>query len=496
MIGAGITKGPTIFSRRFIRLLLIKIAVVVVYTSALNLAPFQGTQGELANEHFFPQWNDNVYQDAVAHRLFMGIPLPESDGWGLSERPPLQAGLFLLSGVSFLGGEFWIQAMGVAINSSWFVVLAYLGAMVGLRDDALGRMLFLSIFVGFFFLNSVFVWPKMLAGTLVVLGAAFWWYAESGTRPAGRLWLGICAWGCAWFAHSATGFAILLALACGVAVALRMMRGQIEYPIWTIAVLGLTLSWLLVPWSVFKELQGGSSDVLLEYHLGGVFDAPPDAPAVSVVLAAYSELSALEILQRKLGNFRTLFVPMGDYGEGAIEWRRRDYYHLFFSLGFLNLGWVVWLVHRLFKKQRDASSFTFDSARLMVPFAGACLVLLTWVLVEFGPSAVEMSMWVKQSFNPPIAVTILHQGSYAPYILLVFVAASLTQSLRGRLWRLVAIVHFAIFAWFYVLTPRDLLDHKAVDPISLTLLLVGLAGLVVGCLRWTGTEGEQIEELS
>lgn len=411
------------------------------------------------------------------------------EGWRLSERPPLQAGFLVMSGVPFFGSSLWLQAAGVAVNSLWVIALAYVGLMAGLTRRALGRVLWLAVLVGFLFNSSVYVWPKLLAGTLVVLGAAYWWYAGTGAAMGGRLWLGIVAWGGAWFAHPATGFAVGLAVACGAVVGWRMIRQRPPHRVWTLAVLALTLAWMLVPWSLYKSRQPTAENVLLHYHLGGVFDGQTDGSVADTIVASYQQRSVGEVMARKWNNLRTLLLPWGDYGEGAIEWRRRDYYHLSAALGVLNVGWLVWLAHGVarWRRRRTPAADEMETVpRMGPPFIGALLVLGVWVLLEFGALAPEIAVWLEHDFGPPLALTILHQGSYAPYLLLVLVAAAWVAQLPDWAWRTVAGLHLAVFGWFYGLTPRALDGAGGVNIAVVLTLGAGLAGLCLACLgRWS-----------
>ncbi len=462
-------------SRDLRTVLCLYLLVPAFYCSALNLAPFAGTQGELANQFFFPQWSDNLFQGAAAGRLLHGEPVLNFNGWNLAERPPLQAGLILLTGAA-VGGEAWWQGLGVAANSAWVLVLAYLGVLVGLERRAIGRVLVLCVAVGFFFNSSVFVWPKMLGGALVVLGAALWWYAGTGAGMRNRLLLGTAAWGLSWFAHGASAFALLLALACALRVAWLMLRAPSRGHWLTGGCVVLALAVVVAPWEFYKRASGGNSEVLLKYHLAGVYYAEYGTPALQVIRTAYAGKPVDEILARKLNNLRLLAVPLGDYGEGAIEWRRRDYYHLLFALGVLNLGWLLLPVRRC--SARAGRDTRDGQPALGPPALWAGLVLLFWVLVEFGPTAREAQAWVAQGFNPPVAMTILHQGSYAPVLLLAFVAAALLQTLRGRAWQLALALHLGVFAWCYLVTPPLSLPAASFNAGAVVVCVVSGVGLL------------------
>lgn len=385
----GITQRDRLGGEVWLRGLGCQVGVVVLYLATMNLAPFTGGQGELANLYFFPQWGDNAFQATVAERLFRGESVRQFDGWPtLLERPPLQAGLLLLSGVPFLGSALWLDTTGMAINASWVLAVLWLGHKIGLGRASTGRVLVLCLGVGFLFNSTVFAWPKMLAGTLVTVGASLWWFSGRPTPQPMRLGVGIAAWGCAWLAHPTSGFAIGLALVCGVVVLVRLARAPGPLPFATLISLGLCLGWLLIPWRVYQNVLGGSPDTLLKYHLAGEYSSDVDESPISAIRTGYAEAGGGEIAGRKWNNLKALFGPSGDYGDGSIDWRRSDYYHLFHALGVLNLGWLIWWRSRASRREPVPP----ESHDLAVLAGGAGVVLVTWIALQFGPTAAEVEL--------------------------------------------------------------------------------------------------------
>src|SRR6185437_11790146 len=115
---------------------------------------------------------DNLIPFIFAERIYDRQPLkPFCCGdWLSSDRPPLQAGIFLLQRpLRFFGNTgLQYQLLGAALQCLWlcgaWAFLKSLGAPSHRITQALGFL----IFSGFLFYNSVYVWPKLLSATFIL----------------------------------------------------------------------------------------------------------------------------------------------------------------------------------------------------------------------------------------------------------------------------------------------------------------------------------------
>jgi hypothetical protein len=199
------------------------------------------------------------------------------------------------------------------------------------------------------------------------------------------------------------------------------------YPGWSRLVLaGAVYLGLLYPWSLYQQHYDPPGTKLLKLHLAGnTKEADSDTwqdarPLWQNVLAAYRELTPRQILDNKFANLKVLFVAAPDqypwppnetppsWPVGATGYRRCDFLALFWSLGLLNLGWIAAV-----GKWRTVPRLN-RILGVTVP-ALALVSVLVWVLLLFGPGG-----------------TVVHQGSYATFLLLFAFLSARLSTLPGR----------------------------------------------------------------
>ena len=135
-----------------------------------------------ANNRFYPPFwsSDNNWPMLVSEVVYRGNSIAGIFGdWHVSDRPQLQTGLSLLLRPlfgAFSPGQdvghhlhYFHHGIGVLLNSFWTFCCLLLCLSVGVgRRQACVAVLFLGM-TPFAIFNSVYVWPKMLAGAFGVL---------------------------------------------------------------------------------------------------------------------------------------------------------------------------------------------------------------------------------------------------------------------------------------------------------------------------------------
>lgn len=418
---------------------------------------------------------DNHISELFADKLFNGEPLrPFLLDWLTSDRPPLQTGWLLLSRpwVTDAAGRIAAALAGqLAVYAGLWVLLGCLG--VARRTARL--CLLACVTSGFFLLNTLFTWPKLLpAGFLLCLAGLLFRIGRDRRRATGAeiFAAGACA-ALAMLAHGGSFFGLV---ALG---AVHLLRGG-----WRDhrLILGAAATALLLfaPWMAYQHWADPPGDRLIKYHLANRQAIDPRG-ALTVIAEAYRQAPAREILRNKWSN---VYVQAGDFtdllpntGRAALEfvqgdwarawWRFGDtvrggaFFHLLQSLGFLVIGlpWL-WLARR-----QPAATAAGYCVRV------AIASVIVWCALMFGPEG-----------------AVIHQGTYLTGALLhVAAVLGLVLSGRPRLIRTAFGLHLALWLGVWVLSPgwnpRDDVRLPAWEPFWLAVGLVAAAGLA-----WSGAK--------
>jgi hypothetical protein len=331
--------------------------------------------------------------------------------WRSSDRPPLQTGLFLMqSWLRGWGPEPWCSyhLLGCVAQSTWVPAVWGLCRLLRLPRRRCGMVVLLVAFNGFTLVNTVYCWPKMLAGALALFALAA---LVLGSRSASR-WPSVLAGAAAALALLAHGGAIFTLLA----VALFALTPSL-FPGWRSGLGGVAVAAaLLAPWLVYQKWYDPPGNRLLKWHLAGVIDID-ERTVGQTLFDAYRGTPSTELFKKRIVNSEWLFLETerdpgypANFGsdlrpEGAasllVRFRDAQLRHLFPALGLLNLGWFVFL-WRL--GRRGAAQDRADRFLLGVGLTG----VLIWLLLLFRAGG-----------------AMLHHASYADVLLLMTGLAAL-----------------------------------------------------------------------
>jgi hypothetical protein len=372
------------------------LAVAACYTCLLFLFrdPFT-TGAEFANTRFFSQVRpgDNQVPLIFAERVYAQAPLePFCCGdWRSSDRPPLEAGIFLLQRPLKAFGNVRLnyQLLGAGLQCLWicgvWVLLQTLRAPPRRTKQVLGFL----VFSGFLFYNSVYVWPKLLAATFVLFVFSILLEVSISRRPI--TWfetaLAAMSFALAMLAHpgsifSAPAIVLLLISIRHFSSARKLVAGA-----------GLIMVFV-APWLGYQKFYDPPGNRLLKMHLAGVgqIDSRPTWQAVE---DSYGSLNLKTILTYKWANIETLIGPHPFLIGRSEEARAAQRDHIWNALGVLNAGWIALLLFILRKKTAPA----LPHSGLLIGMA--VLNLLVWCVVLMGP-----------------AYTVTEHGSYADLLCL------------------------------------------------------------------------------
>ena len=419
---------------------------------------------------------DNRIPEFFAARIHQQMPLrPFLEDWLTSDRPPLQTGLLLQSRPFVTHAAGRIAASTTAQLAACAGLWVLLGAL-GLPRPVAGLCLLACVGSGFFVVNTLFAWPKLLpAGFLLAMAGLLWRLGRANrqARPAEIMAVGACA-AFAMLGHGGSFFGLL---ALGIVHLLSYDRWRDPR---LLAGSALVAFLLYSPWLAYQRWVDPPGDRLLKYHLAARTAVDPRG-AFTVVAEAYRRAPADQIIHNKLSNFRVLAGDFSDLlpnlalslreatqGEGrAAYWRLVNvvqggaFFHLLQSLGILLLGLPgLWLVRNFNRPASDAGFYCVQTATVSV---------VIWCLLMFGPEA-----------------AVIHQGSYLTGLLLITACAiglSNWKWTAGR--RVVLTLHLVMLVVFWILSPAwnpwQQVLRPAMDWFWLGVLLVSMS-----LLAWCG----------
>jgi hypothetical protein len=387
-----------------------------------------------------------------------------------SDRPPLQAGLLLLQfPVGRLVGQPLVYCLiaGCAFQCAWVPAVWALWGAGGLPRRRAGLALPFVVLSGFALFNTLFTWPKMLAGALTLFAVTLALFDRGPGRRFPAVLVGLSA-ALAALAHTGVGFTLL-------PLGLLLLWPRYYPGVLRLAVGAVVFAVMVTPWHLYQRCYDPPGNRLSRNHLAGRSSTSEDAePLWQILLDAYRRLSADEVLANKVANLKTLFrgdkqpseqqypwPPHQDSAQwpvDAVGFRRCDFSCLFWTLGVLNVGWLAALASPRRVHGLDPTlGFT-------VPALGLASVLV-WVLLMFGPGT-----------------TVIHQGSYATVLLLFAALAAWLTTLPTWLMSLLLLLQGTVFAVGWLLTS----PANGYGPPNLFMIPLAV-GLFVALVRFSVT---------
>jgi hypothetical protein len=448
-------------------------AVGVIYLSLLLAYSPDGNLTQLPrNRYFNGMPPDNGIPQFYAERLWRGMDVRERfEDWLSSDRPPLQVGWDCLFGgpVSLITGDFdtcaqyagiWFQLLWIAAGWGWL-------RRVGLDSRGSAAVMVAVSATGLFAFNTVFVWPKMAAGGLLLVAYTLW-FEDEGSKRLFALG-GICA-ALAFLAHGGVAFACL-----GLIPLVWRRAGRVGAAAWYHA--GTAFALTVLPWFCYQRFYDPPGNRLLKMHLAGV--TPLDSRSFGTALvAAFERVGWRQWLQNRSVNFTTMtggsLLGKITFSSDTFGLRVGESRFLWYSLGWWGIWGAVLLVPLIFSRGRF-----WDSARRALLWIGLSLVV--WGLLIFNPGA-----------------AINHQGTYLFQLMILLVVAGAFWRVSKIAFCVVAVVQAADFVRIWV-PPVSGSEFQTFHPgplIGILLSLGVLAWLLSSADRLVGKDKPAPPELS
>jgi hypothetical protein len=411
----------------------------------------------------WPLPTDDRIPRELADRLAAGASLkPFEDGWLSSDRPPLQTAIVLSvrAWCPFGRSEFNYQVIGTFLQVMWLPVFCAIGRALALRRNQMRFAILAMATSGFFLLNSIFVWPKLLAASLFLTALAVI-LTEHDAKERGQCRAGFAgaAMAVATLAHASVFFS-LLALPFLPASWRFLRRAGIRGALWGV----LAFVAIQLPWTAYQNFYDPPGNHLLKWHLAGVI--PVDSRTFAQTLKEeYGKLSGPDWRAAREANLRALAGWPWYHEKGrsvAQDVVRIQFFHLLPAADLLVFGFVG-----IF------AGIVGDGADLRAIRRLGLYVLATILL------------WVTLMFLP--GSTVNHQGSFAATGLVFFIGAiGLTGWPRWLRWAGFGL-HLVIFcgAWINTVPAGGGGRFHGIE--ALLALLFGL--LFLHGLRWLPEAG-------
>jgi hypothetical protein len=214
--------------------------------------------------------------------------------WKGSDRPPLASGWLSISKV-LLDSKYGETTLLIAVATLLVPAIYIMLNIFEIHQKYWMPVVLVLFSTPFAFTNTVYTWPKILAGLLFLLAISIFWV----NGIPGKYWL-IGATTClAFLSHGSTAF---------------MLPGLIYLVVRNRATVKECSKMLIAallcyaPWFYFQRYWDRSSNRLIYWHIAGQPSGSLGMGVVETTFYNYSRLSSSEILQNKLDNFLNLFL--------------------------------------------------------------------------------------------------------------------------------------------------------------------------------------------
>ena len=226
--------------------------------------------------------------------------------WHSSDRPPLQTGLVLFAYpfVKAGGGPLCYLILSLAVNAFWVWGVWGFLRVLGVAERRILLAVLLVALVGAVYVNTIYTWPKMLAGALALTTAAAMLAPHCQKRTRWLLVAAACAF--SMLSHGASVFAILGLLPLG------WVRRH-DWPLRTLFLTGCVMGLIYVPWMAYQKFYDPPGDRLVKWHLAGIEQLDEGRPVGTAMVEAYRTAGFSGYWQNRLHNLRTLVGDPTDW---------------------------------------------------------------------------------------------------------------------------------------------------------------------------------------
>ena len=430
--------------------------VALVYTGLAYLqGGFDARPLQALSTQYWPQDDNEVplwfAMRVAAHLPLSGYQIPGK--WLFSDRPPLQTGFALLQWPLWDSNvQSGYQPLGTCLQVCWLPALWTVLRVRGFGARRAGLAVLAAAATGAMFFNSVYVWPKMLAGGLTLAALAILVSRDDQDRLPGTWILTVVLAVLGMLAHGGTVFAVIALLP----FAWRLRR---RITLRSLAACVAAAIMLYVPWLMFQRFVAPPGNRLLKWQLAGVTRIDSRG-VLQTLVQQYERLSLSQLFTYKVTD--NLAALAGDQRLPAGE-------------GFTGYAWhsqFFGLLPAAMPLLLGAGALAFPSGRRILAAARPLAVFL----------AITLAAWLVLLWGGPVVPAIIHEGPYAFLVLFTGLCALAVTALPRPLAIIIAVADLAWFTVCWIPELRFQPGHKQAGPhmmVDVAMLAVGIAGLLV-----------------
>ena len=373
----------------------------------IGLFPFhwQGHGWDEPAKRWFPLamdgWLPLMFGDMLANGHVVS---PMAGDWLSSDRPPLQAGLYLMirellpesRGLLYQGIATWAQTL----------VLVPLGCLLTLISDRRSRAiaLFTLCLSALVLLNTLMVWPKLLSAAFCLI----YYMALFPGRGTPTRWgrAGVAA-ALALLSHGGALFFLAGTSLLHLAWYRRRSVSMLLRP-------GALSALIYLPWIAYQRLIDPPGNRLIKWHFAGKIPVS-DEGTMQALTSAYGQLTPSTWLLARLENvkeitagaftahYQSLQVIFGGDPSARSHFVEESFFHTFHAMWFTSpLLLLPCIALMIWRKRRQRQPDSIHKPLFQALTTATITFLICAILLFQGGSA-----------N-------IHQGSYAAVVLLQF----------------------------------------------------------------------------
>lgn len=313
-----------------LRPLIIMAAFVLIYSSITVDHGGLESGAKIAQSRYWVT-TDNEIPQVFADKLLEGrstlLPFLQGD-WRSSDRPPLETGM-LMAVYGLVTPEARPIAyfcLGIIINSLWILSAWSLFRALRVPEKQVALIVVSIGLIGAVFVNSVYAWPKMLAGAMTLAAMTCVLLSRHGRKDVGFATAGAFA-ALAMLSHGAALFGLI-----GFSIYLLISRAIPSAK--HIAICSVVAILIYAPWPAYQHYFDPPGDRLLKWQLAGMIDRNDQVKPLQAINQAYLSEGFSGVLKNKVDSLR-LYVgdptfetykrtdfgpPETDLRPGSVRW--------------------------------------------------------------------------------------------------------------------------------------------------------------------------------
>jgi hypothetical protein len=335
---------------------------------------------------------DNVLPHLLALHIAAHLPpKPFVAEWLSSDRPPLQAGFDLLyAAITPFANDSQPRYEGLAVllQASSFGLLYTLGRLSGCRGRRSAIIVVMAWFSGFFFLNTLFVWPKLIAAAYVAVAVTVF------LSPGALTWRRAILIGSSVVLGLLSHSGVVFVVPCLALAWLVNQRSRFLGPCFAAT---LAAAVLIAPWTWYQNVYDPPANRLIKWYLAGQVAVTSDS-FLHALHHAYADTAPRAIALYKLEN---LGPPLGINSTRNTLTRPKDR-QFFYVRDALSALFIPYLTGLFFIRSKRRTLRTASH--------------LAWIALG------SVGFWCIAIYLP--AYTFIHVGSYLT-ILLMFLSGGI-----------------------------------------------------------------------